>query len=357
MNLRSRSGVLSGCVVVLFFTFAGLLLQSSLRLWSSGDHQTDTASLPRQPLTCASAELRLLLEASNGLEPLEISFGLVGRLGNRIFELFSVIGTCLNSACSSIVLKEHPTDVYEIFPGLAPCVEPLRSQQVSLPRIPLGEKSWGVFSEDFMMLERGRQYRLQGYFQSWKYFQPLSSSVLRRLLNSDRMQPMRSHVASIKERHNVKCVAAVHVRRGDNVWQPKYWVADAAWLENAMKYLEAQVGEKCAFIVLSGGAPAAGRSDSEGISWCRSHIDSDQFLVVDIRSNPDPLNDLFLLAAADHAIITTGTFGWWGAYLNAGIRVACDNFYTPKAEYTCEDYFPPGWHLFDREFRPSICDV
>jgi len=57
--------------------------------------------------------------------------------------------------------------------------------------------------------------------------------------------------------------------------------------------------------------------------------------------------DMAIMAACDHAIMSTGSFGWWGAWLANGTTIYYGGW--PKVGSTLEfmfnreDFFPPSW--------------
>lgn len=57
--------------------------------------------------------------------------------------------------------------------------------------------------------------------------------------------------------------------------------------------------------------------------------------------------DLAILSACNHTIMTVGTFGWWAGYLAGGITVYYRSFPPEDSElhslFSREDHFPPDW--------------
>ena len=59
--------------------------------------------------------------------------------------------------------------------------------------------------------------------------------------------------------------------------------------------------------------------------------------------------DMGLLLSCDGAIVTAGSYGWWGGFLTGGDVVAFGTPYSGKLldHWNKDDFFPPGWVLFD----------
>ncbi|ELT91392.1 hypothetical protein CAPTEDRAFT_40726, partial [Capitella teleta] len=57
--------------------------------------------------------------------------------------------------------------------------------------------------------------------------------------------------------------------------------------------------------------------------------------------------DLAILSMSEHVIITTGSFGWWGAWLANGTTIYYSdwprNNSTLSKGFVKEDYFMPHW--------------
>ena len=65
--------------------------------------------------------------------------------------------------------------------------------------------------------------------------------------------------------------------------------------------------------------------------------------------------DLILMTMCDVVIMTTGTYGWWGAWLaNASKTIYFRNWPRPRSSLAKlivrEDFFPPNWISFDGPF-------
>lgn len=103
---------------------------------------------------------------------------------------------------------------------------------------------------------------------------------------------------------------AVHVRRGDalysNAWCYKY-----GYFKRATKLIRKTVKDPV-FVFFT---------DPASVEWCKenesvfgiSH-NKDRILYVDWHQGEDSYRDMQLMAHCKHAILTTSSFGWWGAY-------------------------------------------
>jgi len=83
---------------------------------------------------------------------------------------------------------------------------------------------------------------------------------------------------------------------------------------------------------------------SDDIIWCQQNIRDSK--VVFSQFNDSNL-DFALLTTCDHVIVTSGTFGWWGAWLSGGRTVYFAGF--PRENSWLDnglnrsDYYPSHW--------------
>jgi len=136
---------------------------------------------------------------------------------------------------------------------------------------------------------------------------------------------------------------AVHVRRGDFLRRRNirkgFTTATPLYLRRALGYFVERFA-RIQFVVAS-----------NDIAWCRAHLQSlywDRDRVnVTFSEGHSAGEDMALLTSCNHAVITTGTYGWWAAWLINGITVYYADFprkgsLLSKRSHT-EDYYPPNW--------------
>lgn len=103
---------------------------------------------------------------------------------------------------------------------------------------------------------------------------------------------------------------AIHVRRGDalysNAWCYKY-----GYFKDAVRYMRRNVINPY-FVFFT---------DPDSVDWCKENgkifgIDFNQedVMFIDWHKGADSFRDMQLMAKCKHAIITSSSFGWWGAY-------------------------------------------
>ena len=228
----------------------------------------------------------------------------------------------------------------EYFPNLVVCAGFIN---VSVPIEQ--EDGYATFRHDLMTkVPRTAPVHLWGYFQSWRYFNTYNNEIAFLFeYNTTVINRAQEVLHLIKQRHadisssGVHPVfIGVHVRRGDlasplNI-ATGYRIANVTYITHAMNYFRQKYNE--AQFVVSSDDPA----------WCRQNIQGPD---VHIHSSHQALDDLALLASCNHTVMTSGTFGWWAAYLAGGEAVYFRDLFEPGSkldrDMRGEDYHLPHW--------------
>lgn len=172
--------------------------------------------------------------------------------------------------------------------------------------------------------------QLGGYFQSFKYFQDIDIRPQLRFSASVREAVSLIFAHRIPQaRHYV----GIHVRRGDALRAGDRRFPPAEYFVQAMAHYRATLGNDITFVVAS-----------DDRAWCRK-----QFFFRDAHILDDSYSDvldLALLANSNHTIMSTGTFGWWAAWLANGQTIYyADEFDEQHTnnKIVLDDYYPPQW--------------
>lgn len=103
---------------------------------------------------------------------------------------------------------------------------------------------------------------------------------------------------------------AIHVRRGDALYSNS-WCYKYGFFKRAVKLIRKHV-KNPVFVFFT---------DPASVGWCKEHEDifgissiKDEIIFVDWHKGEDSYRDMQLMSHCKHAIITTSSFGWWGAY-------------------------------------------
>jgi hypothetical protein len=146
-------------------------------------------------------------------------------------------------------------------------------------------------------------------------------------------------------------VIGIHVRRGDNVFDPGvpnksdyHLCPDLSYYQRGLKHFNTDPRHLAVI--------------SDDIPWCKENIPADfygngvghpkEHLPEFLTTQPLDWIDLFLLARCDYFVISGSTFGIWGVLLadvSPSHVVRPDRVYGPLVHADSELLFDPGWHV------------
>lgn len=106
---------------------------------------------------------------------------------------------------------------------------------------------------------------------------------------------------------------AIHARRGDFLSHNGV-LYTGGYFKKAVEYIKSQVQQPLFLIFCDPGS----------MDWCRKNskifsldLQKDRVLFVDWNQGKESFRDMQLMSLCKHNIITSSSFGWWGAFLNA----------------------------------------
>lgn len=154
------------------------------------------------------------------------------------------------------------------------------------------------------ILKKKNQVYLDGYFQSYKYFETIRDVLLAEFTLKN---GYHREVDSIKsEIEKAEQSVAVHIRRGDFATIRKGYngLCDLAYYQKALEIVKNKFPNVQLFIF------------SDDIEWAKANLKFSSPMV--FVSNPalNPAEELWLMGLCKHQIIANSTFSWWAAWLN-----------------------------------------
>jgi hypothetical protein len=151
---------------------------------------------------------------------------------------------------------------------------------------------------------------IEGYFQSYKYFEDYKDEILKEFTFKSNI--LNKCSSQIKNHTNP---VSIHVRRGDYVNHPGFWNVTPEYLQESLNYFN---DDDYTFLIFS-----------DDIEWCKQVFPDG---VVFIEGN-NQFEDLCLMSLCDHNIISNSSYSWWGAYLNQNPNkriIAPKNWFTDQ---------------------------
>ena len=251
-----------------------------------------------------------------------------GRTGNQMFQYAALLGIAHRHNYTAVISPMCPlTNVFNL-PNVA-------NINTSL-MIRLKANKIATYDKKFEKIDIKHNYELDGLFQSWRYFSEINETIRSIYKVKDTyLKPAVDFLKHISRRGNPN--VCVHVRRGDfltpRALKLGFGFAGLGYIDKAMSYIKTRLNADPLFIVLS---------NDKG--WCNSNLNRRKTV---ISPFDQAYEDLALMTLCDHVIMTSGTFGWWGAWLSNGIVVYYKNFPRPnsslEAHFNRYDYYPASW--------------
>ena len=148
---------------------------------------------------------------------------------------------------------------------------------------------------------------LDGYFQSFKYFELIADQIRNELSPVTDYGKLDLEVKSKIE--SVESVS-IHVRRGDYVTSKASMktlgVCDLDYYDRAINEIVRRLGDPHFFIF------------SDDPEWSKENLKvPGSVTYVSHNSGPTAFQDIRLMSICNHHIIANSTFSWWGAWLNS----------------------------------------
>lgn len=250
-----------------------------------------------------------------------------GRLGNKMFEFASLLGIAKRHNYKPMILRGNSLlQVFDIN-------QVTNTQPKNIKGV--GERGAGVYDKSLESLKHDMNYSLGGFYQSWKYFDFIRDEV-RKSFKFRASHFDKARQTQISLNVGDKLTVGVHVRRGDMNSKRElsrgYNVATKEYFTKAFQYFRDRF-KHLMFLVVS-----------DDLTWCKNNMKGDDVKYVSTGSAG---SDMAFLAQCNHSIVSTGSFGWWGAYLAGGEVVYYRNFPSNNSwllkQYNRTEYYPPRW--------------
>jgi len=275
------------------------------------------------------------------------------RLGNTMFSFAAAIGIGKLNNLTAIVERSSP--LVETFRILEPTSIDMDNTMAytSVDYFEYGRRG-SAYDRNTRNLFRiidsqPNHVRLQGYFQSWRYFDSVADRVRQNFIFHEHiLTEANLFLSSVKpaawKENGVGFIrVGVHVRRADMIESRLsdygYTVATLDYFHSAMKYF-AERYYRVQFVICS-----------DNIDWCQNNLPAADDIGPNVNivfsENRSPEVDLAILAQCNHTVMSVGSFGWWAAWLANGTTIYYADWPRPfsKLEYHVnkDDYFPKHW--------------
>jgi hypothetical protein len=176
---------------------------------------------------------------------------------------------------------------------------------------------------------------LVGFWQSEKYFQPISDVIRKEFtITGDLSDKTKDVKQAIVHSNSV----SIHIRRGDYVKNPEtlrnHGVCEVEYYERAMKLISDSVSNPSYFVF------------SDDITWVKENLNvNGSVTFINHNDGAHAYEDMYLMSQCKHNIIANSTFSWWAAWLNnnENKKVIAPKKWFNEFKGDTKDLFPAGW--------------
>jgi hypothetical protein len=175
---------------------------------------------------------------------------------------------------------------------------------------------------------------LEGYFQSYKYLEPIQKELLQELTLKE---PIEQKFKDIIDRMNQTNSVSVHIRRGDYVSDPKtksqHCTFGLEYYEEAFKKIKSLISNPTLFVF------------SDDIEWVKENLKSDLPMTYVSDPNMPDYENFFIATYCKHNIIANSSFSYWIAWLNQNPSkiVIAPGKWNNRYNNQYKDLLPPEW--------------
>lgn len=183
------------------------------------------------------------------------------------------------------------------------------------------------------LLKKKQNIYLDGYFQSFKYIEPIRKELISDFVLRD---GFCDEAVDIKKQIQA-CdqSVAIHVRRGDYVTTCKDWngLCSVEYYKKGIDKIRNKYEDLKLFIF------------SDEIEWAKENLKFDIPMVFVSRPGLKATEEILLMSLCEHQIIANSTFSWWGAWLNQNFEkiVIAPSRWLLAADIDTRDLLPPDW--------------
>lgn len=182
------------------------------------------------------------------------------------------------------------------------------------------------------VLSLGSDAYLDGYWQSYKYFESIADTIRK---DFTLKQSLPAHIQRLQTEIRSRQSVCLHVRRGDYVGNAYHEVVFKDYYYQALDVLEAKVVIEHIYVF------------SDDIAWCKDNL---AFLhpatfVDDIYAGERASGHFALMQSCTHFVIPNSTFSWWAAWLGESkdkIVIAPKRWFGDSSIDT-SNRIPPEW--------------
>lgn len=289
-----------------------------------------------------------------------ITCNIMGGLGNQLFQIATTIAYAIRTKC--VFVFPYSIEVFKNrFSYWHSFLSSLRSFTTENPK-------FGRTNMDLQYLAKyperafhftpipgfDRSVFLQGYFQSYLYFEKEKDAFFQYIRLREQQEKIRAFYSDYFPENVI--TISMHFRIGDYQFLPEYHpILPFSYYQNALDSVVSKVSDSSIY----NNKPIhilyfCEKEDHEKVlqNILESLVyDRERITLVHVEDQMEDWQQMLMMSLCDHHIIANSTFSWWGAYFHA-YRVPMEDpmilypslwFGPALQEKNVSDLFPKNW--------------
>lgn len=164
------------------------------------------------------------------------------------------------------------------------------------------------FNFNKILLDNDKSYLIDGYWQSYKYFEKDFSFIFNSLETIKKKINLNSFYKDLLRSNSV----CVHIRRGDYITNPNtkqfHGICDIDYYEKAISYIYSKIPDANFYFF------------SDDIGFLKKNFaDKKNFKIIS-NSKFNFIEEFVLMLSCNNFILANSSFSWWAAYLSNNVN-------------------------------------
>lgn len=193
-------------------------------------------------------------------------------------------------------------------------------------------KRYNIRYDEYLLKSRSKYF--EGYFQSYKYLEPIRDILLKEITLKESIEDKYKEILENIEKSNS---VSVHIRRGDYVNDEKtkqaHNVCGLEYYKKAIKIINEKIENPVFFVF------------SDDIVWVKQNLKIDNKTYYVSNGIIKDFEELIFMSKCKNNIIANSSFSFCGAWLNQNenkIVIAPKKWHN-KLDYEYKDLLPGSW--------------
>lgn len=285
---------------------------------------------------------------------MSITIGLMGGLGNQLFQLFTLISYSIESK-KPFYIEDKPITCGDrkkyywntrLLQNLKEFIQPPLENNMLCQEPFFHYEAIPRLIDPSMKIHA----KLEGYFQSYKYFEKHKNIILRMIQLKQTQHYVKEKVAPYLPTNTFEQVVSLHFRVGDYVKLQDYHpLISVKYYEKALEQflIDTDMIIKKKMFILYFCEENDLAYVNEKINYLKQNAKFQSLTFIKVPSHLDDWEQMILMSLCQHHIIANSTFSWWGAYLRErdhGLVYYPSTWFGPAiVDKKMDDLFLDGW--------------